>query len=105
MIARVWRGWTTSGDADAYERLLRDEILPSIAEKSDPGYRGADVFRRSAGEEVEFMTVLRFTSMDAVREFAGDNVRQAHVPEAAQAVLSRFEDEATHYEVAVEKAH
>jgi antibiotic biosynthesis monooxygenase (ABM) superfamily enzyme len=101
MIARVWRGWTAPRDADRYERLLRTEILPDIADRSGEGFRGAEVFRRPDGDEVAFMTILRFTSMDAVRRFAGKDPRVAHVPAAARSLLSRFEDEVEHYEALV----
>lgn len=98
MIARVWRGWTPPQDADRYERLLRTEIFPDIADQSGDGFRGAEVFRRADGDEVAFMTVLRFASMDAVRRFAGRGPRVAHVPSAARSLLSRYEDEVEHYE-------
>ena len=31
MIARIWRGWTTPANADAYQQLVSQEVLPSIA--------------------------------------------------------------------------
>lgn len=71
MIARIWHGWTRSQDAKTYENLLRDEIFPSIAARKINGYRGAELFIREDADEVEFVTLLRFDSMDAVKEFAG----------------------------------
>lgn len=103
MIVRVWHGWTAPDDADRYEALLRTDILPAIAEESGDGFRGAEVVRRAADDEVEFMTLLRFDSMAAVRQFVGPDVQAAHVPAAARALLTRYEDEATHYEVAIGK--
>ncbi|WP_103030157.1 antibiotic biosynthesis monooxygenase [Salinibacter altiplanensis] len=102
MIARVWRGWTAPDDADRYERLLRTEILPDIAAQSGEGFRGAEVHRRPVGEEVAFMTLLRFVSMDVVRQFVGEDPRAAHVPPTARSLLRRFEDEVVHYEVVVD---
>lgn len=102
MIARVWRGWTAPEDADRYERLLRTEILPDIASQSGEGFRGAEVYRRPAGDEVAFMTILRFVSMEAVREFVGDDPQDAHVPPSARSLLRRFEDEVAHYEVVLD---
>lgn len=98
MIARVWHGWTKPQDADEYERLLREEILPTIASKDIAEFQGSEVFRRSLGEEVEFMTVLWFESMEGVRDFVGDEVTRAHVPEKAQRLLHRYEDRALHFE-------
>jgi antibiotic biosynthesis monooxygenase (ABM) superfamily enzyme len=71
MIARIWHGWTKRAGAEAYEEMLRNEIFPSIAARNIAGYRGAELFVREDGNEVEFVTLLRFDSMDAVREFAG----------------------------------
>src|SRR5258708_18873393 len=42
MISRIWHGYTTPGDADAYEALLRAEIFDGIAARRIPGYRGID---------------------------------------------------------------
>lgn len=102
MIARVWRGWTAPDDADRYERLLRTEILPDIAAQSGEGFRGAEVYRRPDGDDVAFMTVLRFASMDTVRRFGEKDPQDAHVPPAARALLRRFEDEVAHYDVVVD---
>lgn len=77
MLLRTWRGWTSPADADAYERLLTDEILPAIADEAGDAYRGHDVARREAGDRVEFLTVLRFASWDAVERFAGPDSEQA----------------------------
>lgn len=71
MITRLWRGWTTPDNADAYERFLLRELLPSMREI--PGFRGADVLRRSEDDEVAFVTLTRFDSLAAVHSFAGDD--------------------------------
>ena len=91
MIARMWHGWTSRDNAGAYESLLRGEILPGIHRVS--GHRGAVLLRRDAGDEVEFVTVTWFESMDAVREFAGADWERAVVPPAARrlALLSRHD--------------
>jgi heme-degrading monooxygenase HmoA len=103
MIDRIWHGWTTPANADEYERLLREEILPGFADEGIDGYRGARLLRRDADGEVEFVTVLRFDDLDAVRAFAGEEYREAHVPPAARGVLARWEDRARHYEVREER--
>ena len=105
MIDRIWHGWTTPENADEYERLLREEILPAFADEGIDGYRGARVLRRSDGEEVEFVTVMRFDSVASVTEFAGEAYRDAHGPPAAREVLKRFDDRARHYEVREEREY
>jgi heme-degrading monooxygenase HmoA len=100
MVARLWHGWTTAANADAYERLLREEIFPGIAAKGVAGYRGIQLLRRPLdADEVEFATIMWFDSLEAVRQFAGDDYERAHVPDKARAVLSRFDERSLHYEV------
>jgi len=99
MIERIWHGWTTHGNADAYERLLRGRIVPAILGRGIAGFHGIDLVRREAGDEVEFVTRMRFESTAAVRAFAGDDFEKAVVPADARALLARFDESAAHYEV------
>ena len=100
MIARVWHGWTTPENADAYEDLLRHEIFPGIAAKAVRGYRGIELMRRPVGDrEVEFVTIMWFDTLAAVRGFAGDDFETAYVPEAARALLARYDAASAHYEL------
>jgi heme-degrading monooxygenase HmoA len=100
MIARIWHGWAAPANADAYEELLRAEVLPGIHRIG--GHRGAYLLRREAGDEVEFVTITLFDSMDAVRAFAGDDVEAAVVPPAARALLSHFDERSVHYEIRID---
>ena len=100
MIGRVWRGWTTADNADAYERLLKRTIFPGIAAKAVPGYKGIQLFRRSLPSgEVEFLTLMSFDSWEAVKAFAGADYERAYVPPEARAVLARFDERSQHYEL------
>ncbi len=99
MIGRVWHGWTNQENADAYERLLRSEIFSGIAKRSIEGYRGIHLLRRSVDEGVEFVTIMWFDSLDAVRAFAGEEYEAAVVPPKARELLSRFDARSAHYEV------
>ena len=100
MIGRIWHGWTTPQNADKYEGLLKEEIFSAIAEKKVPGYKGIQLFRRPLeGEEVEFVTIMRFDSWDAVKQFAGEDYEQAYVPPAAREALARFDERSQHYEI------
>jgi heme-degrading monooxygenase HmoA len=99
MISRIWHGWTTPGNADSYEELLRHEIFQGIAGRAIPGFRGIDLLRHDGPVEVEFVTIMWFDSLDAVRVFAGPDYEAAVVPPAARALLARFDERSTHYEV------
>ncbi len=104
MISRIWHGWTTPANADVYEALLKEEIFVGIADRQIAGYRGIHLLRRDLGDEVEFVTIMWFDTLDAVRAFAGEDYEVAVVPPKARAVLSRFDARSQHYEVKVEKA-
>lgn len=98
MIMRYWRGWTTPGNADAYDAIVSTEVLPGIAARGVEGYHGSYLLRRDVGDEVEFATIMLFESLDAVRAFAGADYDLAYVPPRARAVLSRFDERSAHYE-------
>jgi hypothetical protein len=99
MICRIWRGWTSERNANAYERLLRSEIFTGIASRHILGFRSIDLLRRESGEDVEFTTIMWFDSLDAVRAFAGVDYEVAVVPISAQALLSRFDERSAHHDV------
>ncbi len=99
MICRLWRGWTTPDNADAYEHIVRGEVIPGIEARHIPGFHHIDLMRRPDGDEVEFLTLMWFDSVDAIKAFVGDDHEVAHVPEAARAVLARFDQRVAHFEV------
>jgi hypothetical protein len=98
MITRIWHGWTTQENAPQYEALLKDEIFPAIARRTIAGYHGISLLKRKRGEEVEFVTVMWFADLDAVRGFSGDQYELAVVPPKARVLLIRFDDRSAHYE-------
>jgi heme-degrading monooxygenase HmoA len=97
VIGRLWHGWTTRENADAYEKLLRAEVLPGIHRVD--GYEGAYLLRRDVEDGVEFVTLTLFASLDAVRAFAGEDYEVAVVPPEARKLLSRFDQTSDHYEI------
>jgi len=99
MIARIWYGWTTRENADQYEKLMREEVLLEIARRSIPGYKGAELFRREASDEVEFITMLRFETLNAVKVFAGKQYEQPVIPPEAKRLLKRHSERSLHYSV------
>jgi hypothetical protein len=115
MISRIWHGWTTPQNADAYEELLKHEVFVGIRGRSIPGFQSIQLFRRDVGAEpgspadaavasagvveVEFVTVMWFDSIDSVRTFAGEDYEVAVVPPAARALLAHFDARSQHYQV------
>lgn len=97
-VKRVWHGWTTHENAGAYENLLYSEVIPSIEAKNIPGYRSIELWRRELEDEVEFITVMSFDSLDNVIDFQGEDYERSYVPEAAQKVLKRWDKSSSHFE-------
>jgi len=97
VIARVWHGYSKPEHADAYEALLKPEPLPGLSKV--PGYQGSYLLRREAGAEVEFITILLWDSIDAIRAVTGPDYETAVVPEERRKYLSRYDAKAVHYEV------
>jgi heme-degrading monooxygenase HmoA len=104
MIARIWHCWTTTADADEFESLLKDDIFVAILDRRVEGFENMQLLRRHTDGEVEFVTTMLFSSLDAVREFAGDDYEAAVVPEKVRRLLSRFDARSQHYEVRAERA-
>jgi heme-degrading monooxygenase HmoA len=99
MIARVWHGYTKPNHADAYESLLKPELLPGISKKK--GYKGSYLLRRDLDSEVEFITILLWDSLDDLRAAAGhDDYETAIIPEERKKHLAHYDPKASHYEVA-----
>ena len=103
MISRIWHGWTTFGNADKYEALLKEEIFVGIQKRKIRGFNGIQLLRREVGQEIECVTIMLFDSLDSIREFAGEDYEVAVVPEKARAVLFRFDERSQHFEVRAER--
>jgi antibiotic biosynthesis monooxygenase (ABM) superfamily enzyme len=99
MIKRIWNGYTTSANAEVYERLLDTVVFPSIEAMKIPGYRSIELLRRELDDEVQFTTVMTFDSIDNVIAFQGADYETAYVPEEARKVLKRWDQRSTHHEV------
>jgi antibiotic biosynthesis monooxygenase (ABM) superfamily enzyme len=95
MITRMWHGWTSEAAADDYERFLLDELFPSM--RRIPGFRGAELLRRPNGGEVAFVTLVRFETLDDVKDFAGDDWERPVIEPRAAELLTRWDDRAAHY--------
>jgi heme-degrading monooxygenase HmoA len=97
VIARVWHGYTKPEHADAYESMLKPELLPGIGKVK--GYRGSYLLRRKAGDEIEFITIMLWDSIEAIRAVAGEDYETAVVPEDRRKYLAHYDPKSSHYEV------
>lgn len=103
MISRIWHGYTTPENAPLYENIVQTEVFPGIEAKNIPGYEGINLFRRDMGDEVEFITVMWFDSLESVIAFQGADYEVAYVPPRAQAVMTRWDERSKHYDVIAER--
>lgn len=96
-IKRVWHGWTTLENADKYQNILYNEVIPEIEAKKIPGYQSIQVFRRDLENEVEFVTIMTFDSLQNVIDFQGEDYTRCYVPDVAQKVLKHWDKHSAHY--------
>jgi heme-degrading monooxygenase HmoA len=101
MISRIWHGYTAFENGNAYEELLKKEIFIGIKNRNIEGYKGIQLLRRKLETEDEFITIMWFDNLEAVKSFAGEEYEKSVVPPAAQKLLSRFDQKSQHYEVKV----
>lgn len=78
--------------------------MPGIRSRNIPGLLAHQALRRDIVtpeglEEVEHITLMWFRSLEDVEGFVGPNFHQANMPDAAAAVLSRWDKTVLHYEV------
>lgn len=101
MICRIWHGWTTSDDANTYQQLLDEEIVPEIIDRDIAGLRNVDILRRLdlGSHEVEFVTIMTFDDWPSAEAFAGSGGTRSVVPDAARRVLERFDEHSQHYDL------
>ena len=97
MIARIWRGWTRTEDADAYVAYLQETGIPAY--RATPGNRAAFILRRPDGDRTEFVTLSLWRSLDAIKAFAGEAFEDAVFYAEDDRFLVERERTVTHYEV------
>ena len=93
-IKRIWHGWTTKENAEKYQKILNKKVLPSIEAKKIPGYKKIE-----REDEVEFITIMTFDSLQNVKDFQGEDYKRCYVPDVARKVLKRWDKESTHYDL------
>jgi heme-degrading monooxygenase HmoA len=98
VIARMWRAWTASWDADAYSAHLLSTTVPQLQQA--PGNLVTYLLRRADGDCTQFAILSLWESMDAVRAIAGEDVEQVE-PDAEDArFVVQFDPAVVHYEIA-----
>jgi len=97
-IKRIWHGWTTHEKAEEYQNLLHNNVFPGIEKKNIPGYQSIELMRRDHKDEVEFVTIMTFDTLQNVIDFQGEDYTRCYVPDAAQLILKKWDEYSAHYE-------
>jgi heme-degrading monooxygenase HmoA len=97
MIVRSWRGRAPASNANAYSEFFRRKVLPML--RGIKGFVGFSLLRQTRPSDVEFLVLTRWSSMDAIRQFAGNDISRAVVEPEAVALLSSFDPTVEHFEV------
>ena len=97
MIARLWRGKSTTAKADAYYRHFTAVVAPGL--KDIAGHQGAYLLRREDHGQVEFLAVTLWDFVETIKKFAGPNPETAIVEPEGRAALTEIDEFAKHYDV------
>jgi heme-degrading monooxygenase HmoA len=97
MIARIWHGRTLASKADAYEKYLNDSGVAKM--RKVQGNLGVEVLRRNQGGMTDFVVISYWTSIDAVKNWAGADYGKTRFLDRDREFLVDPEPEVAHYEV------
>jgi len=96
MICRVWRGWTTLDNAAPYQALLTGQVMPGLLAHQA---LKREIIGEDCAPEIEHMTLIWFNTLENVKAFVGDDHAIAHIPDAAKALLKRWDERVAHFDV------
>lgn len=96
-IVRIWRGVVPESKADDYLRYLEETGLSDY--RTTPGNLGVRVLCRITNGTAEFLLLTEWESIDAVRQFAGDDVERAVYYPKDREFLLELEPNVTHYDI------
>ena len=102
MIARIWRGTTAASKADDYLAYLEATGIKDY--RATPGNRGVQVLRRATGDDIEFLLITLWDSLDAIRAFAGPDYERAVYYDEDRAYLRELSEFVEHFDVVVDNA-
>jgi heme-degrading monooxygenase HmoA len=97
MIARMWRGFAIPEKAEEYVKHLQMSVLPQLHQID--GFHGVTLMRQDSAQQVEFIVLTLWESMDAIHKFAGADTEVAVVAPAAQPLFREYDSTVRHFEV------
>lgn len=97
MIVRMWHGRVETSKAKAYREFVNQRAIPDY--QSVVGNISVHILERQEGEVTHFITMTFWTSIDAIKGFAGDDPEVAKYYPEDKEFLLEFEPTVVHYEV------
>ncbi|MEZ5428473.1 MAG: hypothetical protein R2747_19540 [Pyrinomonadaceae bacterium] len=98
MIERHWKGIAKVEESDNYIKHLLTETFPKISEMD--GFIDAKILKKRVDKGVEFLVVTVWSSIESIRQFAGEQMDLAVVPTVVQKMMIEFDDKVSHFEIA-----
>jgi heme-degrading monooxygenase HmoA len=98
-VARIWHGRTPIAKADAYARYMYEHDFPKM--RALAGNLGIQMLRRDEGAETDFVVISYWTSREAIRAWAGDDIELARYDDTERAFLVALEPRVRHYDILV----
>ena len=100
MVVRTWRGLASAANPHGYPEHFTRTLVPAL--ERIEGFLGASLLREDRADAIEFLVLTRWTSLDAIRSFAGEAINRAVVEPEAAAALVDFDRTVHHYRVVAE---
>lgn len=95
IIARIWHGRVRSDKAKEYYEYLVKHIIPDI--ESIKGNLGVTIMMKPEGDVTHIMVISYWESIDAIKQFAGEDISKARYYEEDKKYLLEFEPSVEHY--------
>jgi heme-degrading monooxygenase HmoA len=93
----MWRGSAIRERADDYVKHLQQSVVHEL--RQIDGFKGIYLLRRNLSDDVEFLVMTLWESMETTRKFAGENPEVAVVAPAARALFREYDAEVKHFEI------
>ena len=97
MIVRMWHGRVPTSKADAYREFTHARAIPDY--QSVTGNISVHVLERLEGDVTHFIALTFWESLEAIKDFTGEDVEVAKYYPEDKDYLLEFEPTVVHYEV------
>jgi heme-degrading monooxygenase HmoA len=97
MISRQWSALCPKEKAEEYVEHLLSETFQTL--KTIRGFQKASILTREEKEDIQFLIITEWNSVEDIKAFAGEEVEQAVVPEKVKQMMIHYDEKARHFEI------